>query len=128
MKFSLGKSSLLLLDVLSVVVFVLIGRSAHGHHESVAGIAATAFPFLTGTLLGWLASRAWKSPMEVFPTGMIVWIATVIVGQAVRLIVGQGSTFLFLMVSLAFLCIPILGWRVIASLFNRRVNIFRTKS
>ena len=40
-------------DLVLVVVFAGIGRSSHG--ESLSGIFVTAWPFLVGALLGWLA-------------------------------------------------------------------------
>lgn len=49
--------------------------------------------------------------MEVLPTGVIIWIACVVVGMALRVVSGQGTAWAFILVALAFLGIELLGWR-----------------
>ena len=56
-------------DVVCVVVFCTIGRRSHAEGLTVAGIAETAWPFLAGTGVGWLLSRAWRRPVALAPTG-----------------------------------------------------------
>nr|MDQ2814603.1 DUF3054 domain-containing protein [Actinomycetota bacterium] len=57
-----GARLALVLDCACVLVFVIIGRASHTQGDSVAGIASTAWPFLTGLAVGWLAVRAWRRP------------------------------------------------------------------
>jgi len=80
-------------DACCVLAFVVIGRASHSDGETVAGIASTAWPFLAGT-------RA--------------WLGTVLIGQAVRVLAGQGTALAFIVVSLLFLGLFLLGWRLAA--------------
>ena len=43
------------IDVACVLVFCAVGRRSHDEGLNVAGIASTAWPFLSGTAVGWLA-------------------------------------------------------------------------
>ncbi len=102
------------LDVVSVLVFVAIGRASHDHGETAAGMASTSWPFLTGLAVGWMAARAWRRPDLLVPTGLIVWIACVAVGMVLRVVAGQGTAVAFVIVALAFLGLELLGWRALA--------------
>ena len=104
-----------LADAFFVLAFVVIGRANHHAGESLAGIASTAWPFLAGLAIGELATRAWRSPLTLIPTGIGVWLATVACGQVLRVISGQGTEFAFVAVSAAFLGLFLLGWRVAAT-------------
>lgn len=101
-----------LLDVASVLVFVALGRAAHDHGVSAAGMASTAWPFLAGSVAGWLAVRAWRAPRSLFPAGVGAWLLTVAVGMVLRALSGQGVVFAFVLVALGFLGLMMLGWRV----------------
>ena len=50
----------LLADIISVVMFCTVGRRSHAEGRTAAGIAETAWPFLTGTAVGWLVGRGWR--------------------------------------------------------------------
>ncbi|WP_141681876.1 DUF3054 domain-containing protein, partial [Mycobacterium malmoense] len=65
-------------DVVGVLVFCAVGRRSHDEGLDIAGLAATAWPFLTGTVVGWLVARAWRRPTAVAPTGVVVWLCTVV--------------------------------------------------
>ena len=110
------------LDAGLVVVFVSIGRSSHAEGLDLAGIAATAWPFLTALVVGWLAARAWRHPLSVWPTGAIVWAVTVIGGMLLRVASGQGTQFAFIVVATLTLAAFLLGWRLIALLVTRRTR------
>jgi hypothetical protein len=103
-----------ILDVLSVLVFVAIGRASHDHGETAAGLAGTSWPFLTGLAVGWIVVRAWRRPHLLVPTGLIVWISCVAVGMVLRVVAGQGTAVAFVIVALAFLGLELLGWRALA--------------
>jgi hypothetical protein len=106
-------------DAAMVLVFVVIGRASH--HASgdlaglsgLAGIASTAWPFLTGLATGELAIRGWRRPAALVPTGVVVWLSTVAVGMALRVIAGQGTAVAFIAVALGFLGLFLLGWRAV---------------
>ncbi len=104
------------LDVATVLVFVVIGRSSHDHGITLAGMAVTAWPFLAGLAVGWAAARAWRRPFEIAPTGVVVWICCVAVGMVLRVVAGQGTAVAFIVVALAFLALGLLGWRALARL------------
>jgi Protein of unknown function (DUF3054) len=104
----------LLADVFLVLVFVVIGRASHHAGDGAAGVAGTAWPFLAGLAIGEVASRAWRRPTALWPTGVGVWLATVGAGQLLRVISGQGTDVAFIIVSAAFLGLFLLGWRLAA--------------
>ena len=104
------------LDCACVLVFVIIGRASHNKGESVAGIASTAWPFLTGLAAGWLAVRAWRRPAGLVPAGVGAWLGTVAGGMVLRVVSGQGTAIAFIGVALAFLGLFLLGWRLAARL------------
>ncbi|SIO23477.1 DUF3054 domain-containing protein [Agromyces cerinus] len=108
------------LDAVLVVVFVLIGRRSHAEGLDLAGIAVTAWPFLAALVVGWLAARAWRHPLAVWPTGVIVWAVTVIGGMLLRVVSGQGTQFAFIVVATLTLAAFLLGWRLVALLATRR--------
>ncbi|KQM82934.1 DUF3054 domain-containing protein [Agromyces sp. Leaf222] len=107
------------LDAVLVVVFAVIGRSSHGEALDPAGLWGTAWPFLVGAMLGWTAARAWRRPIAVWPTGVIVWVATVVVGMLLRAASGQGTAVAFIIVATLTLALLLLGWRAIAGLVLR---------
>jgi Protein of unknown function (DUF3054) len=105
------KRAAILLDVCCVLAFVVIGRASHGEAASIAGLARTLWPFLAGLAAGLAATRAWRRPAAIVPTGVVVWLATVALGMLLRVVSGQGTTFAFTLVALAFLGALMLGWR-----------------
>lgn len=108
-----------LVDVCCVLIFVVIGRASHTHGETVAGIASTSWPFLCGLGAGWAASRAWRRPLAIRPSGIAVWLCTVALGMILRVVSGQGTAVAFIVVALAFLGLFLLGWRLLARVFAR---------
>ena len=103
-----------LADVCCVLIFVVIGRANHHAGDTLAGVVSTAWPVLAGLAAGELATRAWRRPFVLVPTGAGVWLATVALGQALRVLAGQGTALAFIVVSLLFLGLFLLGWRVLA--------------
>ena len=106
-----------LADVLCVLAFVIIGRASHQDGESLAGVASTAWPFLAGLAAGEAATRAWRRPAAVVPTGVGVWLATVGLGQLLRAVSGPGTDAAFIAVSAVFLGLFLIGWRLVAASF-----------
>lgn len=110
----------LAVDVLGVLVFCAVGRRSHDEGLNVPGIAATAWPFLSGTLLGWLASRGWRRPTALVPTGVAVWLCTVVVGMVLRKATGAGVAASFVVVASSVTALLLLGWRLAVGLAQRR--------
>lgn len=107
-------------NVLGVLVFCAVGRRSHDEGLSATGVAVTAWPFLTGTALGWLVSRGWRQPTAVLPTGVVVWLCTVIVGMLLRKASSAGVAASFVVVASTVTALVLLGWRVAAGLTLRR--------
>lgn len=107
----------LLADIVCVIVFCTIGRRSHAEGLTVAGIAQTAWPFLAGTGVGWLLIRGWRQPFTVIPTGVVVWVCTVVVGMLLRKATSAGVQASFVVVASIVTAVLLLGWRVVAALF-----------
>ena len=101
-------------DFCCVLAFVIIGRASHANGESLAGITSTAWPFLAGLAGGWLATRAWRRPGALVPSGVGAWLGAAGLGMALRVVAGQGTAAAFVAVALAFLGLFLLGWRLVA--------------
>ncbi|HEX2284643.1 MAG TPA: DUF3054 domain-containing protein [Mycobacterium sp.] len=106
-------------DVVCVVVFCAIGRRSHAEGVTLVGIAETAWPFLSGTAVGWLLSRGWRSPAAVMPTGVVVWACTVAVGMLLRRLTSAGVAPSFVVVASLSTALLLLGWRVGVRLMTR---------
>ncbi|SBS76783.1 putative transmembrane protein [uncultured Mycobacterium sp.] len=107
-------------DIVCVLVFCALGRRSHAEGLTLAGIADTAWPFLSGTALGWLISRGWRAPTALAPTGVIVWLTTVVVGMLLRKASSQGVATSFVIVASVVTALLLLGWRGIAALVRKR--------
>jgi Protein of unknown function (DUF3054) len=101
------------LDCCGVLAFVIIGRHAHEHGDSLAGIWQTAWPFLAGLAVGLAAVRSWRAPLAIVPSGLGAWLGAAGAGMAIRVLAGQGTAAAFIGVALAFLGLFLLGWRVV---------------
>jgi peptidoglycan/LPS O-acetylase OafA/YrhL len=109
-----------LADVVGVLVFCAIGRRSHAEGLTVAGVAETAWPFLAGVAVGWLASRGWRAPAAVLPTGVAVWVCTVVVGMLLRKATSAGVVLSFVVVASIVTAVLLLGWRMLAAGVRRR--------
>lgn len=103
----------LALDLLGVLVFALAGRRSHMGTLDLAGILAVAWPFAAGAVVGWLATKAWRSPAAVLPTGVVVWLCTLVVGMLLRAVTGQGTAWPFVVVATLVLAALLVGWRLV---------------
>lgn len=106
-------------DLVCVLAFCALGRRTHAEGLSAVGVAATAWPFLTGTMLGWLLSRGWQRPTMVYPTGFAVWVCTVVVAMLLRRATSAGTAVSFIVVATLTTAVLLLGWRVLARLTGR---------
>jgi hypothetical protein len=111
-----------ILDVCSVLAFVAIGRHTHHDGASVAGLWHTAWPFLAGLAVGLIASRAWRRPLAIVPSGVGAWLGAAGIGMIIRVLAGQGTAVAFVVVALAFLALFLLGWRVVLHIVTIRLN------
>lgn len=116
----LQRPAWLAVDVVGVLVFCAVGRRSHDEGVNVTGIAVTAWPFLTGTVVGWLVSRGWRRPTALAPTGVVVWLCTVAIGMLLRKATSAGVAASFVVVATTVTALLLLGWRVAAGLTLRR--------
>jgi ribose/xylose/arabinose/galactoside ABC-type transport system permease subunit len=106
-------------DVLCIVIFVAIGRENHDEGGSASGVFRVAAPFLIATVVGWLASQAWKKPLDL-RTGAVIWLTTIILGMILRhFVFDDGTATAFIIVATVFLCVFLNGWRAIV---RKRLN------
>jgi DUF3054 family protein len=109
-----------LADVVCVVVFCTIGRRSHAEGITVAGVLETAWPFLAGTAVGWVTLRGWRRPTTLAPTGLLIWLCTVVIGMLLRKATSQGTALSFVVVASLVTAILLLGWRAAVSVLARR--------
>lgn len=108
------------LDLALVLVFVAIGRATHEEGLTLPGVLQTGWPFVIALLIGWLAGRAWRSPVAL-GVGAIVWVVTVIGGLSLRVgLTEETAAVPFIIVTTITLAVLLLGWRLIAKLLSRR--------
>lgn len=107
-------------DTAAVVTFCTIGRRSHAEGLTVKGIATTAWPFLTGTAVGWVLSRGWRKPAAVTPTGLVVWVCTVLVGMVLRKLTAAPVAASFIVVASSVTAAFLLGWRLLFGRWSHR--------
>lgn len=112
----------LMADVVLVIVFAAIGRDSHHEAVNLGGIASTAWTFLTGLLLGWIVTRNWRRPLQIWPNAVCVWLITVAGGMALRILSGETAALAFVIVATLFLGVVLLGHRVLANAVLRAKN------
>jgi hypothetical protein len=105
-------------DVICILVFAIVGRSSHGETTDLLGVLGTAWPFLTGYVLGLALARSWRHPVAR-PSALILWASTVAVGMALRVLTGAGVQLSFVVVTAVVLGVLLLGWRGLWTLAAR---------
>lgn len=110
----------LVTDIVCILAFCAIGRRSHAEGITVAGVAETAWPFLTGAGIGWLMARGWRRPTALTPTGVVVWLATIVVGMLLRKATSAGVAASFVVVASLVTAVFLLGWRGVVMLTARR--------
>lgn len=111
----------LVADLVCVVAFAAGGKSAHDESSTWWVIATIAWPFALACLIGWVvvARRGWD-PRQWRPAGVAVLASTYVLGMVLRLVSGRGIAVGFLIVSIVFLAVTMLGWRLLAGWLVRR--------
>ena len=98
-------------DVAAILIFCALGRRSHDEGVSVGGLAKTSWPFLSGTAFGWLVAGGWRRPAAVAPTGVIVWVSTVVIGMLLRKASSASVAGGFVVVASTVTGVFLLGWR-----------------
>ena len=105
----------LLLDVGLVVVFAALGRASHAEESALVGALSTAAPFLVGLGVGWGLVRGGSKQWPVSVAhGITVWASTLVLGMVIRVVIGAGTAWSFILVAGAVLAFFLLGWRWLA--------------
>lgn len=107
-----------LADAVLILVFAAIGRDTHQRADVVAGVFLTAWPFLAGAALAWLAARAWRRPLSI-PAGVAIWLGAVAGGMILRAVTGQTVVLAFVIVALLSLGLALVGYRALLALAAR---------
>lgn len=109
------------LDAVLVVVFSTFGRGAHSEGLGAAQVWGTAWPFLVGLAVGWLILLVTRRAPGSVSSGVLVWVATVVVGMVIRGI-GDGRVphWSFIIVAATVTAVFLIGWRAIRAVGLRR--------
>ena len=110
-----GAALAALADTVLILAFAAVGRDAHQRGDIISGVFATAWPFLTGAALAWVALRLWRGPSRPWPAGVAVWLGAVAIGMLLRAATGQTVVLPFVIVALLSLGFVLLGWRLAAA-------------
>ncbi|MDQ0678317.1 peptidoglycan/LPS O-acetylase OafA/YrhL [Arthrobacter pascens] len=108
-----------LADAALILVFAAIGRDAHQRGDAITGVLLTAWPFLAGAALAWIAARAWRTPLAVRPAGLSVWLGAVAGGMILRAVTGQTVVPAFVIVALLSLGLFLVGYRLLLAGWTR---------
>jgi hypothetical protein len=108
------------IDVVLVLIFALSGRGSHQHSLTIAGVLQTAAPFLLALGALTLLSRPWINHSRIWPTGILVWLGTVTLGLALRVLFGATAAVPFIIVATIVLGVFLLGRRLVTALIARR--------
>lgn len=113
------------MDFLVVCVFAAIGRLSHQEANDIFAIWDTAWPFVLGMFVGWgfsyavylISSEDYHQSnfqgLKIWPTGVIIWICTLLFGMLFRYFFHAGVSFPFVLVAGFFTAVMLLGWRFI---------------
>ncbi|MGO1463959.1 MAG: DUF3054 domain-containing protein [Candidatus Corynebacterium faecigallinarum] len=111
----LSSTVALVADIVAVLAFTLVGSLSHNGTDgfSIGGWLQTSWPFILGLAVGW--ALLYTGKLRRAPgTGLI--------GIVVRSLVNMSVAWGFVITSLIFLGIVMIGWRLIASLVTRRAR------
>lgn len=109
------------LDLLVVLVFAAAGRASHDLSGDVVGVLQTAWPFLLGMAVGWLAVIRQPTDRHHFALdGAVVAVSTLVIGMLLRLATGDGAALPFVLVAAGTLTLGLVGWRAVEALVLQR--------
>ena len=108
-------------DAACVLVFAVTGIASHDG-SLLTALGRVVWPFALAAALGWVLTRAWRDPARVWPTGVVIWLVTVLGGLLLRGVSGQGLAWTFALVTTLFLALTMLGWRTVVAALRRRAR------
>ncbi len=108
------------LDLLVVLLFAAAGRASHDLGDDVLGVLGTAWPFLVGLVVGWVAVLRQRGRGPWWLDGLVVAVCTLVVGMLLRSVSGGGTAWAFVLVATGTLVAGLVGWRAVAALVASR--------
>lgn len=116
-------------DVLVLLLFAGLGKSAHHERAGLFGAAGVAAPFIAGWFSAALPLGAFRLPSLTAPgraahVAAPAWLTGGLIGLAVRsLVEGRAVPLTFAGVALGFNLVTLTGWRVLlAWIVSRRAD------
>lgn len=107
----------LVADLTCVLALAVGGKSSHDGSDSDWVVLAIAWPYAlaAGLAHAYLTSSG-RQTRRAWPEGAIVLVVTYVVGMLLRAISGRGLAPGFLVVTVIFLAVTMLGWRGVVQL------------
>lgn len=106
------------LDAVLLLIFASMGRRSHELGMTAAGLLETAWPFLAGLGITWVATLAWRAPVSPIRTGLPLWGGTLVIGMFLRVLTGAGTALPFVLVATGTIGLMLVGWRGLAALLR----------
>ena len=106
------------IDLVLVIIFSILGRAAHGEALDLSGIVRTAAPFVAGCLVAWIVILRSRQQGTTRKDGLVVLIATVVIGNIFRVLIGDTTHWSFILVTVAVLTVFLMGWRLLYGKFG----------
>ncbi|GAA4434106.1 DUF3054 domain-containing protein [Georgenia halophila] len=107
-----------LVDLAAVLVFTVLGMAMHGTPAS--DFLVVLWPFVLGLAIAWALPAVRSFPLLLWPTSVIVWVATTVIGLVLRGITGGGVSGAFPFVTAVVLAALLVGWRLVPWAQRRR--------
>lgn len=104
-------------DVLLILLFAALGRRTHDSGMDLAGLLWTAAPFLAAWLVATAFTRPARTWARIWPSGLVVWLVTVVGGLLLRVALGDTAAVSFQLVTAGVLGFFLLGRRALSALF-----------
>lgn len=104
-------------DVFFVFLFAFLGKESHEAQSALSLVLTIVWPYVVGLLFAWaiVNTRRWRAD-RAWPAGVAVWLVTYVLGTALRGASGRGLAPGFLIVSVIFLGLTLVGWRLLTTL------------
>lgn len=106
------------LDLVCVLVFALVGVLTHG--TPAGDYLQVVWPFLVGLVAAWMVPAIRALPLLIWPSGVLVWAVTTVVGLGLRWATGGGMSGAFPVVTVLVLGVLLVGWRVVPEVVEKR--------
>ena len=106
-------------DILAIAAFAIFARFAHPP-VTLSGLVDAFWPWALGALIGW-AFIAFTKPRNLWAEGLIVWLATILGGMGLWILVnGYLPHYSFLIVAATMSALLMFAWRAVVAFRRRR--------